>query len=208
VTVATSVAFATYWLMPRIPNFRAAHPDIELRITAFDPYVDPVREGVDAAIRYGGGDWPGLETTRLFADEIFPVCSPAYLRANPGLTSLDALAEHTLLHLDVSYQDWVDWGDWFRAQGRAAPGHRSGLLFNTYTLLIQAAVAGQGIALGWRHLVQDFLEAGQLVRPIAPTMQPRGAYHLVHAEGTALAPETQTFVDWVLDEAAPEPDGV
>jgi len=205
VTVASSVAFATYWLMPRIPDFRAANPEIELRITAFDPYVDPVREGVDAAIRYGGGDWAGLETMRLFADEIFPVCSPAYLRAHPGLTSVDGLAEHTLLHLDVAYQDWVDWGDWFRAQGRTPPGKRSGLLFNTYTLLIQAAVAGQGIALGWRHLVQDFLEAGQLVQPLAAAMQPRGAYHLVHPGEAALTPETRTFVDWLLAEAAAAP---
>jgi len=206
VTVATSVAFATFWLMPRIPAFREAHPGIELRLTAHDPHVDPVREGVDAAIRYGHGDWPGLATTRLFADEIFPVCSPAYLRAHPGLTSVDALADHTLLHLDVAYPDWVDWGQWFRAQDRVPPGERSGLLFNTYTLLIQAAVAGQGVALGWRHLVADFLEAGQLVRPLAAAMRPPGAYHLVHPAATTPTPETQALIDWLVEAATADHD--
>lgn len=200
VSLSTSMAFATFWLMPRIPRFRAAHPDIELRITAFDPYVDPASEGVDAAIRYGDGSWPGLECTRLFDEEIFPVCSPAYHAARPDFDSLASLPGQTLLHLDVAYHDWVDWGTWFRALDMEPPPRRRGLQFNTYTILIQAAVAGAGVALGWRHLVDDFLEAGVLVRPIETSLRSRGAYYLVRPEGSEASAEAGCLVDWIMAE--------
>jgi len=202
ISVATSIAFATFWLMPRIPKFSARHPDVELRITAFDPYVDPASEGADAAIRYGKGRWPGLAATHLFDEEIFPVCSPGYRDRHPELTSVEALREQTLLYMDVGYTEWTDWTEWFRKQGVAPPPARRGLKFNTYTIVIQAAVAGQGVALGWRHLVDEFLEAGQLVRPIPASQVSDGAYYLVRPEDAAESPEVRVFVDWLLSEAA------
>lgn len=205
VSIATSMAFATFWLMPRIPRFRADHPEIELRITAFDPYVDPGSEGVDAAIRYGDGRWPDLDCTPLFDEEIFPVCSPGYRAAHPELGSLEALREQTLLHLDVAFHDWVDWGTWFRALGITPPPRRRGLQFNTYTILIQAAVAGAGVALGWRHLVDDFLEAGTLVRPIEESLRSDGAYYLVHPAGAGISGEARCLVDWILAEIRGSP---
>lgn len=201
VEVSTTIAFASFWLMPRIPQFRALHPEVELRLSVSDPFVDPAREGVDAGIRYGAGDWPGLVSRLLFDEEVFPVCSPGYLAAHPELTGVAALAEQTLLHLDVDYHAWTDWASWFRELDHEPPTRRRGPRFNTYTILIQAATAGQGVALGWRHMVDDFLAQGSLVRPIAASYRPRGAYYLVHPRERALGPEARTFCDWLLAEA-------
>jgi putative choline sulfate-utilization transcription factor len=201
VEVSTTIAFASFWLMPRIPQFRAAHPEVELRLSVSDPYVDPAREGVDAGIRYGGGDWRGVAATRLFDEEVFPVCSPGYLAQHPELTDIRALAEQTLLHLDVDYHAWTDWATWFRDLGASPPPRRRGLQFNTYTILIQAATAGQGVALGWRHMVDDFLDQGSLVRPIPATFRTQGAYYLVQPRGREPGTEVRAFTDWLLAEA-------
>ena len=201
VSVSTTIAFASFWLMPRIPKFRDLHPDIELRMTASDPYVDPIAEGVDAAVRYGSGDWPGLMATRLFDEEIFPVCSPAYLDGRPGPAPVEDLISETLLHLDVTHHAWIDWSTWLRELGLSPPGARRGQRFNTYTILIQAAVAGQGIALGWRHMVDELLAAGSLIRPIEASLHPDSAYYLVLPEAMPVGRETAAFRDWLLEEA-------
>ncbi|MBK1671346.1 hypothetical protein CKO28_25425 [Rhodovibrio sodomensis] len=201
VEVSTTIAFASFWLMPRIPQFRARHPEVELRLSVSDPYVDPAREGVDAGIRYGGGDWHGVTAEHLFDEEVFPVCSPGYLAEHPELSDLASLARQTLLHLDVDYHAWTDWATWFSDLGATPPPRRRGLQFNTYTILIQAATAGQGVALGWRHMVDDFLDQGSLVRPIDATYRPRGAYYLVKPRGRAPDSDVQAFTDWLLAEA-------
>ena len=201
--VSTSIGFGTFWLMPRIPKFRAAHPEIELRITASDPYLDPGSEGMDAAIRYGRGDWPGLRAQRLFDEEIFPVCSAAYLDAHPEFRDLESLRAQTLLHLDVGFRSWLDWGGWFRQMGIEPPPTRRGLGFNTYTILIQAAVAGQGVALGWRHLVDELLDHGSLTQPLAASLRSQGAYYVVQPEHSEPSREARCFLDWLMAEAEP-----
>jgi len=138
---------------------------------------------------------------RLFDEEVFPVCSPGYLAAHPEMTDVAALAEQTLLHLDVDYHAWTDWATWFRDLGTRPPPRRRGLQFNTYTILIQAATAGQGVALGWRHMVDDFLDQGSLVRPIADSYRPRAAYYLVKPTGREPGPDVQAFTDWLRAQA-------
>ena len=91
-TVATSVAFASYWLMARIAKFRAAHPQVELRLVAASPVYDLAAAGIDLAVRYGTGEWPGVEATRLFDNEIWPVCAPKYLAGRTPPASLAELA--------------------------------------------------------------------------------------------------------------------
>jgi len=130
------------------------------------------------------------------------VCSPGYRDRHPELRSVEALREQTLLYMDVGYTEWTDWTEWFRKQGVEPPPARRGLKFNTYTIVIQAAVAGQGVALGWRHLVDEFLESGQLVRPIPASQVSDGGYYLVRPEDAAESSEVRVFVDWLLSEAA------
>ena len=197
VSLQTTIAFAAFWLMPRLPEFRAAYPEVSVRLSASDEQADLAAEGLDAAVRFGAGRWPGLAGRRLMAEEVFPVCSPGYLARNPELRTPEDLYAHTLLHLDVSYRDWMDWGDWFRGLDLAAPAIKRGLRFNTYIILVQAATAGEGVALGWRRLVQDMLRGGSLVQPLAASRAAGGAYHLVWPEATGPTPETRCFLDWI-----------
>lgn len=201
VSISATIAFSTFWLMPRLSSFRAQYPDTELRLTAGDHRIDVESEGVDAAIRYGVGPWRGLASERLLEEEVFPVCSPGFFARNPEIFTPADLRNHPLLHLDVTYRNWVDWGDWFRAFGLEAPPVKRGLRFNTYTLLIQAATAGEGVALGWRNLVEEFIEAGTLVRPIDSSLTTNGGYHVIWPESTEPTPELTCFIDWLRTEA-------
>ena len=202
VGLSATLAFTTFWLMPRLPRFRAAYPEIELRLTAGDHRIDLEAEGVDAAIRYGRGDWRGLVAEHLLDEEIYPVCSPGFYRRNPDIAGPADLRAHPLLHLDATHANWTDWEAWFRSFELAAPPVKRGLRFNTYTILIQAATAGEGLALGWRTMVQDFVDNGTLVRPIAESMAAPGAYHLVRPATAEPSEALQCFMDWVRGEAA------
>lgn len=204
ITVSTSIAFASFWLMPRIARFRAAHPGLELRLIAADPFADIVAENVDVAIRYGEGKWPGLTATRLFSEEIFPVCSPHYRAARPDLRTPADLLDESLLHLDEIDRSWITWPAWLRATGVEPPRPLHGPRFNNYAIVVQAARDGQGIALGWRRLVADLLADGSLVRPIDSRLHTRESYFLVVP--TAASPDwrTEAFCRWIFEEAGAE----
>jgi len=201
VSLSATLAFTTFWLMPHLPRFRAAYPDIELRMTAGDHRIHLEAEGVDAAIRYGGGDWRGLVAEKLFGEEIYPVCSPGFHGRNPCLAEPADLRGQPLLHLDASQASWTDWGEWFRTFGLEAPPVKRGLRFNTYTILVQAATAGEGLALGWRRLVQDFVDNATLVRPIPESMTAPGAYHVVRPETAEPSEALECFLTWLRAEA-------
>ena len=201
VTVSSSVTFASYWLMSRVAKFRAAHPEVELRLVASAPVSDLVSAGIDLAVRYGRGAWPGTEAIHLLDNEIFPVCAPSYLNGRPPLGAPAELLGETLLHLVEYDRNWVTWESWLRAFGvEQAPAGR-GLEFDNYLLLIQAALDGQGIALGGARLAEDFLARGALVRPVEATLGSERAFHLVIPAQAPLSPAAALFRDWILAEA-------
>ena len=201
VTVSSSVTFASYWLMSRVAKFRAAHPEVELRLVASAPVSDLVSAGIDLAVRYGRGAWPGMEAIHLLDNEIFPVCAPSYLNGRPPLGAPAGLLGETLLHLVEYDRNWVTWGSWLRAVGvEEAPAGR-GLEFDNYLILIQAALDGQGIALGGARLAEDFLARGALVRPVEATLGSERAFHLVIPAQVPLSPAATLFRDWILAEA-------
>lgn len=201
VTVATTLAFASFWLMPRIPKFRTAFPDIDVRVLATDHEIDFATEDVDIAIRYGEGNWPGLETMYLLDEEIFPVCSPTYLKGRPSPKGPRDLLSETLLYLDEEHWHWITWKDWLQSCGVDSPITKRGLRLSNYPLVIQAALTGQGIALGWRHLVDDLLATGALVRPIETTLRSQRAYYLVVPAEQSPSTATTAFRDWILNES-------
>lgn len=205
-TVSSSVTFASYWLMSRVAKFRAAHPDIELRLVASAPVRDLVVAGIDLAVRYGRGRWPGVEAIRLMDNEVFPVCAPAYLKARPGLREPQDLLGETLLHLVEFDRNWVTWAAWLREfDVEGAPSGR-GLEFDNYLILIQAALDGQGIALGGGRLAEDFIGHGALVRPIKASLRSEQAFHLLTPRDVPLSEPAMLFRDWILAEA--RTDGV
>jgi LysR family transcriptional regulator, glycine cleavage system transcriptional activator len=197
--ISATPTLAAKWLIPRLPAFYAAHPDLAVRINVSMRFADFAREPIDVAIRYGAGRWPGLRADRLqVADHVFPICSPALLN---GLRSPADLAHHTLLYVDY---DRVQWQNWLNAAGVAPETGRElvrrGQSFDVAFMAIEAAIDGLGVALGYAPFVQADIAAGRLVAPFnlsLPSSVGPDAY-VVSPERTAEAPDIRSFRDWLL----------
>lgn len=195
-TVSVLPSFAARWLVARLGRFRELHPDIDVRVAPSAETVDFTRDDVDLGIRYGNGEYPGLRCDRLMTEDIFPVCSPSLLKGPHPLTQLENLEHHTLLH-DDSYGDWRTW---LLAAGVTDINPARGPIFADSSLLIQAAVAGQGIALARGVLARDALTAGRLVRPFDLSLPTEYAYYIVCPESRADRPKIVAFREWLLAE--------
>jgi len=204
VNLHTTTAFGALWLMRRIGRFRAAWPDIQLRLVSSDDEIDPGGTNLDIFISYGEGDWPGLDATRLLDDELFPVCSPDFRSRLPEDFSLNDLPAQPLLHLESVEPTWMSWPTWFRYMGIEIDDREPrATSFNNYLVILQAAQQGQGVALGWRRLVQPFIDSGQLVRPVAESLTADSAYYLLVQPGSlAFRSDLRAVHDWLLEEAA------
>ena len=208
-TISTSPTTAGRWLVPRLDSFYAAHPDIDIHLHASLDIVGFDGDGVDAAIRYGTGRYPGLHTTLLAEDVIAPVCSPVLLDGVHPLRVPDDLRHHHLIHTDIAefHGIYPTWDMWLRAAGVADIDTRRGSRFMLSELAIQAAVRGQGVTLGNQLIVGDDLAAGRLVKPFdaALNIRPDFAYYFVCPDGRQDDPRIAAFRDWLMDEAAKPP---
>lgn len=200
VTITTTIALASVWLMPRIAKFRSDHKEIDLRVIATDDILDLPGENIDVGIRYGLGQWNGVVASKLFGIELFPVCSPGFLASSPPIVTVEDLLETTLLHVDEPNSTDADWGVWLRTVGLRRGAPPGGLHFNNYPLLVQSAVNGQGVALGWGHLIDDLLASGALVRCLPTTLLLKPAFFLVNAENVLLRKEVAIFSNWIIGE--------
>ena len=203
-TVATSVTFASYWLMSRVAKFRAAHPDIDLRLVAARPVSDLAGAGIDLAVRYGHGHWPGVETVHLLDNEVFPVCAPSYMAGRPLLERPTDLLNETLLHLVEYDRNWVTWEAWLKALGVDGAPSKPGVKFDNYLVLTQAVLDGQGIALGGGRLAADFLARGTLMRPIDATLRSEKAFYLLIPTEAPMSQPARLFRDWIVAETRAE----
>lgn len=201
VAITATIALASIWLMPRIAKFRAEHPGIDVRVIATDTVLDLAAEGIDIGLRYGMGRWPGTVYQELFKIELFPVCSPAYLARLPQLATIEDLFKATLLHLEEPNSEDADWNVWLKAMGADARAG-GGLRFNNYPLLMQAAVNGQGIALGWGHLIDDLLVSSNLTCCLPVTQKLEPSFFLVRPDSMRPRPQVDTFADWMLQETS------
>jgi len=196
-TVTTSPNFASKWLVHRLGRFSEAHPETDLRVSSTRQHIDFAREDFDMAIRHGDGQWPGLHVTRLCAEELFPVCSPKFLRGRGALRSPADLRHQRLLHVT----DRRDWINWLEEAGAADVDVSRGPIFSERSMGIDAAVDGQGIALARSALAAWDLRAGRLVRPFKLSLKVPYAYWIVCPKSTADLPKISTFRDWLLGEA-------
>ena len=205
-TVRLSPPFAAKWLVPRLGVFLATHPDLDLRISAAMHQVTFVDDGIDMAIRHGDGKWPDLHVTRLWTEEIFPVCSPALLANGPPLREIADLANHVLIH----DRGRGAWGAWLENVGADASGIDldRGPGFNETSLVIDAAVAAQGVALSRSALVAGDLAAGRLVQPLVETQPAPFAYWIVCPKASAEQPNIARFRNWLLEEAAADAENL
>jgi LysR family glycine cleavage system transcriptional activator len=203
-TVSCSPSFALRWLVPHLVEYRELAPS-GVRLVAEDRLVEPGFGGIDACIRYGPGNYPGVRTTRLTTEQVIAVASPLLLQRQP-LDAIEHLTEHTLLHDEVlsEHPGFVGWARWLREAGSPLDAG-GGLRFSHAHMALDAAVAGHGVALARRTLVERDLQQGRLVSPLAHSVRSGLAYWLLTPEG----PQTgavRRFGDWIVEAlAGPEP---
>ena len=204
-TITAPPTFASRWLMPRLTSFQREFPDIDVRIDASNDIADLVNDDIDVGIRFGSGEFNGLETDYLFSQNVIPVCNPALLKGEHKLETPEDLKNHTLLHAHGDYffidKTHVDWEMWFATVGVEGKGGRHGLHFSQHNLLVEAAIRGQGVALVGDVVVNEELKSGQLVKLFVDTDIPlKFSYYLIYSNARSNLPRIQIFRQWLLDE--------
>ena len=198
ITVSVIPSFASKWLVPRLGRFRERHPDYDVLLAPSEMLVDFVRDNVDIGIRFGRGRYPGLHVERLLEEEIFPVCSPALLADVGPIASPRDLERYTLLHDD----DHEGWRTWLAAAGETTLDPERGPIFTDSSMLVQAAVEGQGVALARGAIAEHDLATGRLVRLFDLTLGSEIAYYVVCPPETAATGKIAAFRAWLKDEAS------
>lgn len=193
-TVSSSPSFAIHWLVPNLSKFSALHPEIDVRIKAIDLDEGLLTDDVDIAIYYGRGHWPDLRSDKLRSEFLIPVCSPSLLVGDKKLSCHDDLKNHTLLH-DFSRKDW---NNWINQVGATGINVNQGPIFSLSSLVLQAAIHGQGIALGYSLLARPEIEAGRLVCPFEEYLVSNNAYYIVSDENMSELGKIQAFRQWML----------
>ena len=201
--VSVAPSLAAKWLVPRLDRFHEVHPDIEVWVSADMDIVDFAMDDVDIAIRYGGGNYPGLDVELLMSETILPVCSPRLLQGEAPLRTPADLRQHALLHDGSPDKDdsAPTWPMWLKAAGVTDVDGSRGLKFNQSSLVIEAAVAGKGVALAKAALALADLEAARLVVPFDLTTPSSFAYYIVHPTSKARLRAVRAFKGWLLEEA-------
>ena len=182
------------WLIPRLPALRKTYPDLQLVFLPYRMDYDLDSPDVDAAIRFGTGLWPDIRSDYITGRELVPVCAPDLFTTRPE-SPADLLSKPLLHHTTASHL----WASWFKDAGCEAPGSRNGAHYEQYFLLSQAAIAGIGVALIPRCLVEDELTEGKLVLALDRPFKAQEGYHLCYPEHKTNLPALQVFREWLLE---------
>jgi LysR family transcriptional regulator, glycine cleavage system transcriptional activator len=197
-TVSTSPDFAAKWLVHRLGHFAEVHSGIDLRVSATLHHVDFAREEVDLAVRHGEGNWPGLDSVQLSAEQLFAVCSPKLLSGRRRLGRPADILKFPLIHLDSR----TDWMRWLRTAAVDEGAVTHGPVLNRASMVIDAAINGQGVALARTTLAAWDLITGRLVRPFPDALPLSKTYWIICPKATSNVPKIVTFRNWLLSEAA------
>ena len=201
-SISVAPSFASKWLIPRLDRFRELHPDLEIRVDASPTLTDFGAGEVDCAIRYGAGDYPGLVVEKLLAEAVFPVASPSLLKGRHPLRTQEDLRHHVFLHDDSPDVDasCPDWATWLRASGLNI--NPAGPRFNQSALVLEAAAAGQGVALAKSRLAEADLRSGRLVRPFGAAQKVELFYFFVAPAHKTRLRRVRVFYEWLVKESA------
>ncbi len=209
-TVTTTVSFASIWLVPRLARFRKEHPRVDVRITATHDVVDMEREGIDLAIRDCQLDQVPAGAVYLVGEQLAAVCAPAYLKEAKAqkrpLVKPEDLSHHVLLnfHDPKGRWPWLSWAAWFEARKVEDCVPQGTLSFDQYDQVVQAAILGQGVALGRMTLAEQYIREKRLVALFGQAKRVSRAFHAVFAKNAGTRPEVRQFVDWLQRELKPE----
>ncbi|KII62195.1 Glycine cleavage system transcriptional activator [Thelohanellus kitauei] len=182
ITISCTSGFAIQWLLPRLPGFEKENPGVEVQISTTNRRVNLLSEGIDFAVRHGLGRYPGLESECLLNDRLRPVCSPRLIPQTQPLSSPLDITRYTLLHDEHR----MDWAVWFNAVGLPGADTNKGPVFVDSNGVLEAALAGKGIALIRSAMVRDELKNGTLINPLRVAIESPIAYYLVYDESAIL----------------------
>lgn len=196
--ISTVSSFAGRWLTPRLQRLADDTGEANLELRVADSLANLVTDGVDAAVRYGAGSWPGASAVPLFTETLFPVCTPQFLSRHAIRTPEDLLALPKLL----LRQTHRPWSLWFTSVGLQAPPNLGGMIFDDSDLLLQAAARGLGVALARSSLVEIDLAEGRLVRPLEGEAPAEAGFHFVWREDSRKLKRILRLRDWLLAEAS------
>jgi LysR family glycine cleavage system transcriptional activator len=201
IVVGTTHAFGTYWLAPRLAEFSKLNPDVDLRLAVNDELVDIAKQRIDMSIRFGGGTWPSMASRFLIGCEITPVCHPSYWQGRKRSSRADDLLGEMLLGIEGTSVQGGGWSDWFASQGLDTSDSKHQITVNNFSVLIQAALSGNGIALGGSPLVDDLFASGVLVpaMDITPYRVRASNYYVVEPLGQVRKQGCERFCDWLYD---------
>lgn len=203
VALAATHSVASLWLMPRLNQFQLNNPDFSIGIFGSDDDTECLAETNDMAILRGTGNWPGFESELLFGETVFPVCSPEFLATYPSAASVESLAELDLIEVASSHAEWMNWSTWFSCKETQHQGLHRTTQVNTYPLAIQAAADGLGVALGWKHLVDNLIDQGKLVCPLGEcSVRTQDGYYLLVPLDQRAFPERELVKSWLLQMSA------
>ncbi len=194
-SISAAPTFAARWLLPRLPDFRARHPEISVVLDTAQERSELSENGVDLAIRMGRGGWQGLQADLLLRETLQPLCAPVLLPQLAGGVDLGRLP---LIHVARASEDWAYWAE---AAGLPPPDPARGLRFDTIHMALEAACQGLGLVIGRLPLAQQELESGRLVPAGSPAVPSNVGYWLVAAEADADDPRIAAFRDWILEQA-------
>jgi len=193
--VSAPVGLSSRLITRHIGEFLSAHPDVRFKLIASNDDKEVYSPSVDVCVRYGTGIWPDRQVRLLSPVAIFPLCSPALINGPQGLRTLDDLKHHLLLCEDGG----AEWTRWLLAAGARTDGFRMTEMGNAH-IAIEAALHGQGVALGDSLLVGDDLAEGRLVRLFEQSVTAKHAYYMVCRHEVGESPLVAGFIDWMLSK--------
>lgn len=203
VVLAATNSVASLWLTPRLHEFRQANRHLSIMLVASDDDDECLAETVDLTILRGDGNWRGYDAQLVFGETVFPVCSPEFLRQHPEVAEESNLPAAPLIEVSSSHTEWMNWRTWLSQAGVKSGRLDRTTLFNTYPLSIYAAVDGVGVALGWGHLVDQFLASGRLVRPLGNRqVRTEHGYYLLTPQNRPSFPGRVEVSDWLMSVSA------
>ena len=202
VTLLTSAAVANYWLLPHLSDFHVRHQDIDLRFQVSDRHLDLAEASSSLGVRLGDGNWIGYDCKWLAREEVFPVASPGFAATLTDTDDPGALVGERLIHIDEPFLPSLTWNDWFAEMNADYRTDGRGLRLNHYVLALQAAMAGEGIAIGWAPIVDFLIEQGLLARIGRRRWRTGRSFYLIWSNRMALSPQAEAVKSWIIGAAS------
>lgn len=200
--IDTDMGFASYWLLPRLDKLQRLMPDVDVQISTSPNDFNLRDSHANLSITFGNGHWPGCHSEKLFPELVVPVCTPEFIRRYGPLDTPQSLLKVPLLNLpETNPSRWLTWYDWFGSQRIILDNSVASLTFNAYSLLIEAALKGKGVALGWMPLVGQLLDDGELVIPCGPEVKTERGYYLIQSQRDSESALYHRVKEWLINES-------